>query len=198
MMTSITMENINTKQELKKKTAKPLLWIGLVSIVMFFAGLTSAVIVSKTSSSWISFIVPNSFLISTIVILFSSITFHWALLSAKKNKINFVKTGVVFTFILAVLFVISQFLGWSNLVSQGVVAAGEGSSPSGSYFYALTVLHLLHLIGGIISLLVVMFKSFKNKYNSKNTLGIEVSLTYWHFLGALWVYLYFFLFYIAQ
>jgi len=196
-MSTITIDNINTKAEIKQKTAKPLLWIGLMSIVMFFAGLTSAVVVSKASSTWVQFEMPSTFTISTIVILLSSVTFQWGLFAVKKDKIAISKIAMSLTLVLAAVFVISQFFAWKELYSFGIVAAGSNSTPAGSYFYAITALHLLHVLGGIISLLVVIVKSFKEKYTSKNNLGIQVSITYWHFLGALWIYLYLFLRFIA-
>ena len=87
-------------------------------------------------------------------------------------------------------------MGWTYLYENGVFAVGSASTSSSSFLYLLTALHILHLIGGIISLLVVFFKLIKNKYSTKKYLGVQVSITYWHFLGGLWVYLYLFFMYI--
>lgn len=195
-MTSITLEN-NYKKEIKQKTAKPMLWIGLVSIIMFFAGLTSAVIVSKGTAVWENIQVPSAFVISTIFILLSSLTFYLGEQSLKSNQLAKVKIFVLATLVLGLLFTVTQYLAWTELYGNGIVWAGSESSAAGSYFYALTALHLAHLLGGIISLLVVSFKSITEKYNSENLLGMQLSSTYWHFLTALWVYLYLFLIFIA-
>jgi len=196
-MTSITLENNNYKKEIKQKTAKPLLWIGLMSIVMFFAGLTSAVIVSKGTAVWETIQIPFAFAISTVFILLSSLTFYLAERSIKNNELAKAKVFVLATLVLGLLFTVTQYLAWTDLYTNGVVWAGSESSAAGSYFYALTALHLLHLLGGLISLLVVSFKSVKEKYNAENLLGVQLSSTYWHFLTALWVYLYLFLIFIA-
>jgi len=196
-MTTLTADNINFQTDLKNKTYKPLLWVGLISIIMFFAGLTSAVIVSKANSTWIQFQVPFTFTISTFLIVLSSGTFQWGIFSIKNDKTNLAKFTFGITLLLGLAFVISQFYAWKELYSSGIVAAGENSTPAGSYFYAITALHLLHLLGGLISLIVVLIKSIKEKYNSTNYLGAEVSITYWHFLGGLWIYLFFFLRFIA-
>lgn len=77
------LDNENYKKEVRRKTMKPLLWLAMVSIVMFFAGLTSAVIVSKPTGEWISFTVPFPFYVSTIIIVLSSLTYFYALKNAK-------------------------------------------------------------------------------------------------------------------
>ena len=197
-MASITLQDINTKAEIRKKTAKPLLWIGIVSIVMFFSGWTSAVIVSKGGDgNWLNIQMPVAFTISLFIILLSSVSYHFGFVSIKNNKINNLKIATFLTLILGVLFVFSQFLGWKDLYASGIVATGASSTNASSYIYLITVFHVLHLLAGIISLIVVFVKSIKEKYNASDYLGVEVSLIYWHFLGILWVYLFFFLKYIA-
>lgn len=197
-MSSITIENINSKADLKRKTAKPLLWIGIVSIVMFFSGWTSAVIVSKGGApDWLNINLPSAFTYSTLIIVLSSLFFHFGLIAIKKDNKNQLKVLVLLTLICGVSFVVSQFLGWKSLYNEGIVATGNESTNASSYLYLITAFHVLHLLAGIISLIVVSVKSFLGKYNSTNFLGVELSLIYWHFLGALWIYLFFFLKYIA-
>lgn len=198
-MATITIDSKtnNYKEELKQKTAKPMLWIGLVSIVMFFAGLTSAVIVSKGTAQWESVSIPNTFLLSTIFIILSSLTFFLGEKMIKNNDLKKSKFMVASTMLFGILFSITQYIAWKELYSNGVVWAGSESSAAGSYFYTLTALHLLHLLGGLISLTVVLFKSVKERYNSEKMLGVELSSTYWHFLTILWIYLYLFLIFIA-
>lgn len=192
-MTAITVENINYKEELKKKTAKPLLWVAIVSIIMFFTGLTSAVIVSQGGGGFLAIEMPFPFLISTIVIVVSSVTFQFAVISAKKGNFGITKLFVGVTFLLGMLFVVTQYMGWVVLHENGYYLAGKESTQESSYLYLLTGLHVAHLIGGLISLLIVLIKTMRNKYRVDNINGMQVSLTYWHFLGALWVYLFFFL-----
>jgi len=195
-MTSITMEHTNYKDELKKKTSKPLLWIAIVSIVMFFTGLTSAVVVSQGGGGFISIDLPFAFTVSTFVIIASSVSFHFGMISIKKGNLGVAKISVLATLLLGILFVITQFSGWNSLYENGVYAVGSKSTQEGSYLYLLTALHIAHLVGGLISLIVVLIKTIKEKYSIDNYLGVQVSITYWHFLGGLWVYLFLFLRYI--
>ncbi len=195
-MTTIAMENINYKDEIKQKTAKPLMWIAIMSMVMFFAGLTSAVVVSQGGGSFINIALPSAFTWSTLVIVASSISFHIGLISIKKENYGVAKVTVALTLLLGLLFVATQYSGWVSLRQAGIYAVGKSSTQEGSFLYLLTFLHVLHLVGGIVSLIVILVKTMKHKYNASNYLGVQVGITYWHFLGALWVYLFLFLNYV--
>lgn len=193
-MTTISMDNINYKEELKRKTSKPLLWFAIVSIVMFFTGLTSAVVVSQGGGGFIAIKLPFAFTVSTVIIVLSSVAFHFGLLSIKKGNLGIAKISVLATLILGILFVFTQFLGWNSLTAGGY--HWTGTSQESSYLYLLTGLHVAHLLGGLISLIIVLVKTVKEKYSLDNYLGVQISITYWHFLGGLWIYLFFFLRYI--
>lgn len=192
-MATLTMENINYKEEVRRKTSKPLIWIGIVSIIMFFGGLTSAVVVSQGGGEFLRIEMPFAFTISTFVIVLSSIAFHLGLISIKKGNYSFAKISVVSALILGLGFVATQYMGWVTLHDSGVYAIGSQSTQESSFLYLLTALHIAHLIGGLISLIVVLVKTMKEKYSLDNMLGMQVSITYWHFLGGLWIYLFFFL-----
>lgn len=183
---TINMENNSTRG----KTLKPLLWIGIVSILMLFAGLTSAYIVSKADGGWLQFELPKMFYLSTVIIIISSISMNYALISAKRNNINNIKIALAFTLILGLGFVFSQFMAWKTLVGQEVFLVGN---VAGSFLYVISGMHLAHLAGGIISLSVVLSEALKEQYNSQNKLGLELCSIYWHFLDVLWVYLFLFL-----
>ena len=191
--------NKNYKQELRearKKTAKPILWLGIVSIVMLFAGLTSAYVVRADNGNWLLFNLPDMFYMSTAVIVTSSITLFLGLRAARKSNYSMTTLWVLITFLLGITFCFTQFAGWSELFRKGIVFAGKFSNASGSFLYVLTGLHMAHLAGGLISMLVVLVNSLRKKYNSENTLGLELCSIYWHFLDILWVYLFLFLLYI--
>jgi cytochrome c oxidase subunit 3 len=187
------------KSDLKaaqQKASKPLLWVGILSIVMLFAGLTSAYVVRADNGNWLIFNLPNAFYLSTAVIITSSITLFYALQMAKKNNKSGMVLGLLVTFILGLVFTYLQYSGWRELYSKNIVFGGKSSNASGSFLYLITFLHLLHLLAGIISVLVTLKNAIKGKYNDQNTLGLELCSIYWHFLDILWVYLFLFLYYI--
>ena len=187
------------KSDLKaaqQKASKPLLWVGILSIVMLFAGLTSAYVVRADNGNWLLFDLPNAFYLSTAVIVTSSITLFFAMQMAKKNNQKGIVLGLLATFILGLIFSYLQYAGWSELYSKHIVFGGKTSNASGSFLYLITFLHLLHLFAGLISVLVTLKNAVKGKYNAQNTLGLELCSIYWHFLDILWVYLFLFLYYI--
>jgi len=181
---------------INNKTYKQLLWVGIGSIVMFFGGLTSAYIVRKAEGNWLDFDFPIWFYISTVSILLSSITMVLAKRSVKNGNNSTASNLLGLTFVLGTFFAISQYLGWSALYKMGVYFTGEGSNASGSFVYVITLLHLLHLAGGLIALLATWIKTAMNKYSSENMLGVELCTIFWHFLDILWVYLFLFFLYI--
>ena len=133
---------------------------------------------------------------STALILLSSVTMNWANSSAKKNNLKNIKFGLFFTMLLGLGFVISQLMAWDNLVGQKIFFAGKFSNASGSFLYVISGIHLAHLIGGIISLIVTLTMAIKEKYNSNDLLGLQLCSIYWHFLDILWIYLFLFLLFI--
>ena len=99
------------------------------------------------------------------------------------------------TLVLGILFVVLQFVGFGQIVASGYFFTGAESSITTTFLYIVTVVHLLHLAGGLIALLIIIYKQLKNKYNSTQTLGIELGAMYWHFLDLLWIYLFLFLYF---
>jgi cytochrome c oxidase subunit 3 len=190
--TDLSLSEKDFQKEKRKKVAKPLLWVGMISIVMLFAGLTSAVIVRKGDGNWLNFEIPESFLWSTIVIVISSATFLLASIAAKNDNTSQLKIFLSLTMFLGLTFVFLQFEGYNKLVEEQVFFTGAEHNASGSFLYIISGLHLAHLFGGIIALIIVLFNAFKEKYSSKNLLGLQLCSTYWHFMGGMWLYLYFF------
>ncbi|MBS1765416.1 MAG: cytochrome c oxidase subunit 3 [Bacteroidetes bacterium] len=175
-------------------TAKILLWVAMASMVMLFAGLTSAYVVRKAEGNWVDFNLPKMFTLSTIIIIISSFTIQYALYAVKRNKLNMVKTAVIVTLGLGLAFVFMQFYAWTILVKNGIYFVGN---PSGSFLYVLSGLHLVHLFGGIIAMIVVATKAILEKYTPQNYLGLQLGAIFWHFLDLLWVYLFLFVAFIA-
>lgn len=182
--------------QIKKKTAKPMLWIGIVSIIMFFAGLTSAYVVRQSQGDWLYFDVPSIFYTSTVTIIVSSMTMFLATLFAKRGSMGLSTGALVVTTLLGVAFTVMQLQGWLDLQEQGVYFTGQGSNVSGSFFIAIVFAHAAHVIGGLLALLFTTMKALLGKYSQKDHIGIGVAGTYWHFLDILWIYLILFLVFI--
>lgn len=178
----------------ERKTAKPLLYIGIVSIVMLFAGLTSAYAVRADNGNWLVFELPKIVFVSTAVIITSSLTMLLAQRAIKKGNFNATAGYLAVTLFLGIAFFFTQIQGWKDLTAQGIYFVGKYSNASGSFLYIIALVHLLHMVGGLIALAVSLTKSLLKKYSASDYLGIELTAVYWHFLDLLWVYLFLFLY----
>jgi cytochrome c oxidase subunit 3 len=193
------MEITMTREEHQSRTArsyKMILLFAIISMVMMFAGLTSAFIVSKSRVDWLKdFDFPSAFFGSTVVIIGCSLTIHLAKKAIQKNNRGMATAFLWSTLVLGLLFVALQFVGFSQLIAMGYYPTGASSVITTTFLYVIAVVHLLHLTGGVISLLIVIYNHFKQKYNSVQTLGIELAAIYWHFLDLLWLCLFVFLYF---
>ena len=167
-------------------------WVGCGSIVMMFASLTSAYVVRQAAGNWLEFTLPSIFKLSTLVILLSSATLHASYLAFKQEKEAQYKGLLLVTYALAILFFVFQYKGWVELANGGVPFT---LNPSGDFVYVITWLHAAHVIGGLATLTVALIHAFglKFKPTPKRKTRFELTLTYWHFVDFLWVYLFIFL-----
>ena len=179
-----------TEQEKRARAKRMMLWFGIGSLIMGFAGWTSAYIVSSSREDWLrDFDLPQAFYISTAVIILSSFTYFIAKNAVKNDNRKLGTTSLVITLILGLVFIGLQFYGFSELIAQGHYFTGPTSSITMSYIFLIALVHILHVVAGLISLLVVIYNHLKHKYTSDNMLGLEMGATFWHFLDLLWVYL---------
>lgn len=230
------------KQEIRQRTSKPLMWVGIVTIVMFFAGLTSGYVVIQADAFWVKSDLPEMFWYSTAIIILSSLGMIMATIAAKKGNFGAAKMGVLLTFVLGVVFCATQFMSWQELTHQGKFFVGnienlkgvygqdyiieykkeslqyldgnyylaadrdlekplneaidKSFNTSASFLYVLSGAHLAHVAIAMIFLLIALIKVFTDRYSVGNTLGMEVTAIFWHFLGGLWIYLFLFLLFI--
>ena len=180
----------------RRKSAKPMLWVSMISMVMFFAGLTSAYVVSMSREDWVTFDLPQAFYISTFLILLSSITLFFSEKLLKKEQLSNSLVLLLITFLLGVGFVWYQYLGFNQLKVVGLFFTGPESTVSTSFIIGITFMHVLHLIAGIVVLLVIIYNHYKKKYSSTDMLGFELGAIFWHFVDVLWIYLFFFFYFI--
>jgi cytochrome c oxidase subunit III len=181
--------NSAEKQRNKIHPHKFTMWVAIASIVMMFAGLTSAYIVKREQPGWTGFTMPVIFWYSTAVMLLSSLTMQLALISFKERNKNKYKNLITATALLGIAFIIMQYIGFSQLWKTGVQLRGSGAAQ---FMYIIFGLHALHVLGGVITLLVMFLKAFSAKVRSYNVVPVEVTSTYWHFVDLLWVYLFVF------
>lgn len=168
------------------------LWVGCTSLLMMFAALTSAYIVRQSAGNWLEFVLPDTFKYSTITIVLSSLVLHSSYLAFKKENELGYKLLLILAGLLGVAFLGLQYQGWQQLMNSGVPFT---LNPSGDFVYVISWLHAAHVIGGLAILSVAIIHAFGLPFRvtPKRILRFELSLTYWHFVDALWVYVFFFL-----
>ncbi len=162
---------------------------------MLFAGLTSAYVVRAQNGNWLVFQLPPILLISTAIIVTSSLTMFIAQRAIKKDNYKLTSIALLATLLLGFAFFYTQYSGWKLLAAQGIYFGGKFSNASGSFLIIIAFLHLAHMMGGLIALMVSLTKSLLKKYCASDSLGIELTAIYWHFLDILWVYLFLFLYF---
>ncbi len=172
-----------------------LLWIAIGSIIMMFAGLTSAYIVRRMQGNWEAYQLPTVFWVSSGVIILSSICLFVASANYKRNNYPTYRNFLSITLLLGILFCVLQYKGWQALTNVGILLSDQ--TPSGAFLYVISGLHALHVLGGVVFLLIFWIKSLKLPYSQEYpNLGIDILSTYWHFIGILWLYLFgFFMYY---
>lgn len=169
------------------------LWVAMASILMMFAGLTSAYIVRHAQGNWVYYKLPTLFTISTVTIVLSSITMALGVKAFKQRAMPRFRMLISATLVLGILFAVFQYLGFQQLYANNIRVNGN---PSESFLFIIAGLHLLHILGGIIALIIVFFRAFRYKVKVYNATGLEIVATYWHFVDALWIYL--FVFFLAN
>lgn len=172
-------------------SAKVGLWVFLGSLTMLFAAFTSAYLVRRAGSDWAPLQVPSVLWINTVVLLLSSVTIELGRRAFESWRPLAFRKWMSVTFFLGALFIAGQFLAWRQLAEQGIFL---GSNPHSSFFYVLTSVHAVHVLGGIAALLYVMVQSWRYRLTPGVSSAPALCATYWHFVDAVWIYLFFVLF----
>jgi len=186
------MTTAQTNEPQKIHPHKFTLWVAIGSIVMMFAALTSAYIVKKNGGNWLEFNLPRLFWYSTFTILLSSVTIHLATKAFKAREMSRYRALITITAILGVLFIALQWLGFRDLENRDIALIGAKSNSAASFLFVITGLHMVHVLGGVIALLVIFIRAYAVKVKNYSSLPIELVGTYWHFVDALWIYLFIF------
>ena len=160
--------------------------LAVAGIMMFFMALTSSYIVRKgTGTDWQAFGMPRVLWANTAILLLSSLTLEMARMQLARGVMRAFRNLWALTTGLGLLFVGVQLVAWHQLRAAGVYL---NTNPSSSFFYVFTAAHGLHLLGGILALLFVAFRSWKRSRTTQ-PIAAEVAGIYWHFLDGLWVFI---------
>jgi cytochrome c oxidase subunit III len=182
--------NLRTVQDYAPPPSKTGIWVALAAISMTFAAFTSALIVRQGAAmDWHHLTLPRILYFNTLVLLVSSVT-----LEMSRRRVAVFMGGprtielnparwLYVTALLGVVFVAGQYVAWLQLRSEGLYLA---TNPNSSFFYLLTAVHALHVLGGLVGLTYVVRKLHRVVLRRST---LDTFSYYWHFMGILWVYL---------
>jgi cytochrome c oxidase subunit III len=173
------------------------IWVGLAAIAMSFAALTSALYVREGSgyADWTHITLPPILWFNTLALVLSSVTLERArvrvaaFMRGEQTGRSIAMRWLKATMLLGLVFVVGQYFAWLKLRSQGLYLP---TNPNSSFFYVLTGVHAIHVLGGLGGLSRVMLK-FRSATHPLRRSTMDATSYYWHFMGVLWIYLLFIL-----
>jgi cytochrome c oxidase subunit 3 len=169
------------------------MWFLLLVVMMTFGGLIAAYIVISTNGvmEWKPFALPVQVWISTVLILVSSVTYKIAHSMLNGDQQQKAKNWLLATTVFGGMFIASQLLAWVELVRRGVYVQ---SNPYAGFFYILTAVHAVHVIGGIAALGYILLRTWRATSSDEElTKRQQISNSvgwYWHFMDGLWIFLF--------
>lgn len=163
------------------------IWIAIVSIAMLFLALTVVMVArAEESSDWIHAAVPPLLYFNTLVLVTSSFTLELSRRALKREAVNQFVRWLYVTTVLGIAFIAGQLIAWRELAAQGIYIT---TNPSSGFLYLLTAAHGIHLLGGILALLYLVFRTRKIFMNPGKRISVDITAIYWHFMDGLWIYL---------
>ena len=187
-----------TEQQKSRRAKKMMLWFGIISLSMSFAAFTSAYVVSRERPDWLAeFELPRAFVIGLLLILISSVTMILAKRAIRSGKRTNGTLFLLTTIGLGIAFILFQFQGFSEIISSyGYNFTGATSNPKTTFIYLIAVVHIAHVVAGLVALLVTLVNHLRGKYSKGRMLGVDLASTFWHFVDVLWIYLFLFFYFV--
>lgn len=187
-MTDTPVPHTNAPPALRRAGPYPMgLMVLLATVTMLFAAFTAAILMRRTGTDWVQVTLPQIIWANTLVILLSSVALEGARKSVRRGRDGRISgrwLGVAG--LMGIVFLAGQILAWRMLVAQGVFLP---SSPHAAFFYMLSGVHGAHVLGGIGALIWTFRRTVAGAYSAANYTGLTHAAIYWHFVGAVWLYL---------
>ena len=186
-------DQVDDPQPFRPGISRILTGLLLVIATMTFGGLIAAYVVIATNNvaEWRPFDLPVQVWISTAIIILSSISYHFAKVAVDRNDQPKARMWLVVTTVFGAAFISSQLLAWLALSAKGLYMQGN---PYAGFFYIMTGVHAVHVVGGITALGSVLLRNWhpteRTEETSKRAALAQVVGWYWHFMGAIWMVLF--------
>lgn len=172
---------------LARPPAKTALWIFLAVVTSLFALFVSAYAMRMQVGDWNALPEPGLLWWNTIVLAVTSVAMQWTVLAANRRDAGGVRTGLIAGGALTFTFLAGQYVVWQQLADSGYFLS---TNPANAFFYLLTAMHGLHLLGGLVAWGRTTTKVLRGTDVTKVRLSVELCATYWHFLLLIWLVLF--------
>ncbi len=168
--------------------------MGLMAILstvgMLFAAFTAALLIRRTGADWTPIELPMIVWVNSVVIVASSVFVEYSKRTLRQGDGTYAQLWLLMGSVLGLLFLVGQLLAWRALIAQGVLLP---SSPHAAFFYMLSAVHGAHVLGGLGALAWTLRRAFGGGYTASSHTGLTHAAIYWHFVGAMWIYVLFLL-----
>jgi len=124
---------------------------------------------------------------NTVVLTLSSVSLHWAWINSDRDRMDGVSKGLWAGGLFALAFLAGQVWAWLQMVDLGYYAS---SNPANGFFYLLTGLHGVHLLGGLVAWVRTSAKVRAGEDNARINMSVGLCAVYWHFLLVVWLVLF--------
>lgn len=172
---------------LAQPAAKTALWVFLAVATSLFALFVSAYAMRINYLDWTPLPQPKLLTFNTALLVLASIAMQWAVFAARRSNLNQVKSGLIVAGVLTLGFVAGQLAVWKQLQDAGYFIANSAAT---GFFYMLTAVHGLHVIGGLVAWVRTSTRAWRGERPGRLQLAVELCATYWHFLLAIWLVLF--------
>lgn len=167
--------------------AKTALWVFLAVATSLFALFLSAYAMRIHFLDWTPLPQPRLLTLNTVILILSSVAMQWTVFAVRRGDIDTVRTGLAAGGVLTIAFVAGQLVVWKQLSDAGYFLS---SSAAAGFFYLLTAVHGLHVLGGMVAWSRSAARAWRGAKAEKLRLGVELCAIYWHFLLVVWLVLF--------
>lgn len=161
-------------------------WFFLASVAMLFGSITSAFLIRKAAPDWRSLYFPRLLFVNTGILMISGVALEFAKKMLKQGEWKSYRFWIALTTFLGCLFLLGQVLAWKKLQAHGIFLP---TNPHSSFFYMLSGLHGVHLLGGILCLFLASFHARTSVSAQRQFSFLRLTAVYWHFMNGLWIYI---------
>jgi len=179
--------SVELSQALGHPPQKTALMFFLGVVFVLFGLFITAYFIRMNVEDWRPMPEPDLLWVNTALLFLGSIVLQWTHVRVKSGRDAGVKTGLLLGAVLTFGFVYGQYAAWQDMRAAGYFMY---NNPANAFFYVLTGIHALHILGGLLVWARAGFRVFTGASTESIRLSVELCAVYWHFLLLVWLALF--------